>query len=168
EYYPNLRVLRLQRCYRAVPGIVRLGSAMAAKMAQLAPVSSSPVPPAGALGEALQLLDLEPVRGDGDYPAILHGERFASAAHERVGLAAAIERFHARGYHYGDQAILCRTHKQARQIAAVLTRRDVPVSQLGDFFERTEVKDALMLLTLASGPDARGILRAAPLLVAVG
>ncbi|HEX5548776.1 MAG TPA: 3'-5' exonuclease, partial [Ktedonobacterales bacterium] len=145
-------------------------SAMAARMAQLAPVSSSSslAPATGALREALQPLDLEPVRDVGDSPPILHGETFASAAHERVGLAAAIERFHANGYRYGDQAILCRTHKQARQIAAVLTRQDVPVSQLGDFFERPEVKDALMLLTLASGPDARGILRAAPLLVALG
>ncbi|HEX5156438.1 MAG TPA: ATP-dependent helicase [Ktedonobacterales bacterium] len=170
ERYPTLRVLRLQRCYRAVPGIVRLGSAMAAQMAQLAPVSSSPTPaPAtGALHEALQPLDLEPVRDVGTTPPILHGETFASAAHERVGLAAAIERFHADGYRFGDQAILCRTHKQARQIAAVLTRRGVPVSQLGDFFERPEVKDALMLLTLAAGPDARGVLRATPLLVALG
>jgi superfamily I DNA/RNA helicase/Zn-dependent peptidase ImmA (M78 family) len=170
ERYPTLRVLRLRRCYRAVPGIVRVGSAMAAQMAQLAPVSSSPAPaPAtGALREALQPLDLEPVRDDGDHPPILHGETFASAAHERVGLAAAIERFHANGYRFSDQAVLCRTHKQARQIAAVLTRRGVPVSQLGDFFERPEVKGALMLLTLAAGPDARGVLRATPLLVALG
>jgi DNA helicase-2/ATP-dependent DNA helicase PcrA len=170
ERYPTLRVLRLRRCYRAVPGIVRLGSAMASRMAHLAPVSSSPTPaPAtGALHEALQPLDLEPVRDDGAFPPILHGETFTSAAHERVGLATAIERFHADGYRFGDQAILCRTHKQARQIAAVLTRRGVPVSQLGDFFERPEVKDALMLLTLAAGPDARGVLRATPLLVALG
>ena len=166
EHYPNLCVLRLQRCYRAVPSIVRLGSAMAAQMARLA--ITAPVPSTGALREALQPLDLEPVRSVGDHAPILHVETFASAAHERVGVAAAIERFHTRGYRYGDQAILCRTHKQARQIAAVLTRRGVPVSQLGDFFERAEVKDALMLLALAAGPDARGVLRAAPLLVAVG
>ncbi len=168
ERYPNLRVLRLRRCYRAVPGIVRLGSAMATQLARLAPTSLSPVPSTGALHEALQPLDLEPARGDGAHQPILRTETFASAAHERVGLAAAIERFHVHDYRYGDQAILCRTHKQARQIAAILTRRGVPVSQLGDFFERSEVKDALMLLTLAAGPDARGVLRSAPLLVALG
>ncbi|HKT37722.1 MAG TPA: UvrD-helicase domain-containing protein, partial [Ktedonobacterales bacterium] len=164
--YPNVRVLKLRRCYRSVPDIVALGSAMAERMAELSPAVANM--PTGALREALRPLHLEPVRGDGSRPAVLRAEIFESAAHERVGLVAAIERAHAQGYRYADQAILCRTHKQARQIAAILAARGVPVSQLGDFFDRPEVKDALMLLSLAAGPDARGLLRAAPLLVALG
>ncbi|HEX6542888.1 MAG TPA: UvrD-helicase domain-containing protein, partial [Ktedonobacterales bacterium] len=175
EHYAHLRVLTLRRCYRSVPGIVGLGSAMAARMAELAPTSASTPGEALSSADALhalhtveQPLHLEPVRGDGTHPAIMLTESFVSPAHERVGLAAAVARFHDLGYAYGDQAILCRTHRQGRQIAAVLARQEVPVSQLGDFFERPEIKDALMLLALATGPDARGILRAAPLLAALG
>jgi DNA helicase II / ATP-dependent DNA helicase PcrA len=180
-------VLTLRRCYRSVPDIVRLGSTMAARMAALASDEASAVSDGktahagttthagttasagvGALREALRPLELEPVRASGAHPAIRRGEAFASAAHERVGLAAAIEQQRVLGYAYGDQAVLCRTHKQVRQIAAVLASQGVPVSQLGDFFDRPEVKDALMLVTLAAGPDARGILRAAPLLIGLG
>lgn len=175
EQYPHLRVLTLQRCYRSVPDIVRLGSRMAARMAALASdvIATGSILQAeaaasegvSALRAALQPLELEPVRTDGLHPAIRRMETFVHAAHERVGLAAAIERHRALGYAYGDQAVLCRTHKQVRQIAAVLAGQGVPVSQTGDFFERPEVKDALMLVTLAAGPDARGVLRAAPLLI---
>ena len=181
EHYPTLRVLTLRRCYRSVPDIVRLGSAMAARMAELASngvgtagngetVHAGTTASAGvnALREALRPLELEPVRASSAHPAIRRGEAFASVAHERVGLVAAIEQQRVLGYAYGDQAALCRTHMQVRQIAAVLASQGVPVSQLGDFFDRPEVKDALMLVTLAAGPDARGILRAAPLLIGLG
>ena len=167
ERYPHLHVLTLRRCYRAVPEIVQLGSAMAAQMARFAPANPTGEP-TGALGEAMRPVALEAVRPNGAQPAIQRADDFESAAHERVGLAAAIERFHALGYRYSDQVILCRTHKQARQIGAILVRQGVPISQLGDFFERPEVKDALMLLFLAAGPDARGVLRAAPLLACLG
>lgn len=175
ERHPNLRVLRLRRCYRSVPAIVRLGSAMVARMEALAATSTASAGPAfsdplvgvdeDALREALHPVDLEPVRSIGTRPAILRGEAFVSAEHERAGLATAIARQRAAGYAYAEQAVLCRTHKQIRQIAAVLAAQGVPVTQLSDFFDRPEIKDALMLLALAAGPDARGVLRAAPLLV---
>ncbi|MGZ3681224.1 MAG: UvrD-helicase domain-containing protein, partial [Ktedonobacterales bacterium] len=173
EQYPHLRVLRLRRCYRSVPSIVRLGSLMAERMAALAAPSDATTRGAeasvttgmSALREAMRPIELEPVRGDGAHPAIRRHEAFVSATHEHMGLAASIQRHHGLGYTYGDQAVLCRTHKQARQIAAVLAAQGVPVSQTGDFFDRPEVKDALMLATLAAGPDARGILRATPLLI---
>jgi DNA helicase-2/ATP-dependent DNA helicase PcrA len=168
ERYPGIHVVTLRRCYRAVPDIVRLGSALAARMAAVAPsaLAGEGVPP--ALREALRPLDLEAVRGDGANPAIQRGEEFESGAHERVGLAATVQRYHALGYSYRDQAILCRTHKQVRQVAAALAQRGLPASQPGDFFEQPEIKDALMLLHLAAGPDARGVLRADSLLVAMG
>jgi ATP-dependent DNA helicase UvrD/PcrA len=167
--YPDVRVMTLRRCYRAVPDIVHLGSAMAARMAELAPnPATTDAPVSMALREAMKPRSLEPDRSEGTHPALAHTETFSSDAHERVGLAAAIERHKTLGYNYGDQAILCRTHKQARQIASVLTGQGVPVSQLGDFFDRPEVKDAIMLLLLAAGPDGRGVLRATPLLVALG
>jgi ATP-dependent DNA helicase UvrD/PcrA len=166
--YPALRVLRLRRCYRSAPAIVRLGSAMAARMAELAPGAATQSEAAGALHEALLPLALDPVRPEGTLPAVLRMDDFASAAQERASLAAVIARYHAAGYAFGDQAILCRTHKQVRQIAASLAAAGVPVSQLADFFERPEVKDALMLFFVAAGRDASGILRADPLLLAMG
>jgi hypothetical protein len=123
---------------------------------------------ADALHEALRPMELEPVRRDRASSAIRRGETFAHAAHERLGLAAAVEQHRGLGYAYGDQAVLCRKNKQVHEIAAVLTGQGVPVSQLGDFFDRPEVKDALMLVMLAAGPDARGLLRAALLLVGLG
>jgi superfamily I DNA/RNA helicase len=180
--YPRLCVLTLRRCYRSVPAIVRLGSVMAERMAEhmaglgadktdvgeTAPIGATDSASVSVLHEVLRPLALEPVRGNGAHPAIRRGEAFASAAHERLGLAAAIEQHRALGYTYGDQAVLCRKNKQAREIAAALASQDVPVSQLGDFFDRSEVKDALMLVTLAAGPDARGVLRATPFLIALG
>jgi DNA helicase II / ATP-dependent DNA helicase PcrA len=172
EQYPGLRILTLRRCYRAVPEIVRLGSAMAARMAELAPtplLSATAMPEASeALRQAMRPLLLEAARGDGDHPAVWQEETFASAAHEGVGIAAAIARQKRAGYTYSDLAVLCRTHKQARAMAAVLASQGIPVSLPGDFFERSEVKDALALLSLAAGPDVSGILRAAPLVVALG
>lgn len=175
EQYPHLRVLRLRRCYRSVPRIVRLGSTMAARMAALATAATtssatthaeaSATIGMSALREAMRPVELEPVRDDGTHPAIRRHEAFVSAAHEHMGLTASIQQHHALGYAYGDQAVLCRKRKQARQIAAILAANGVPVSQTGDFFDRPEVKDALMLVSLAAGPDARGILRAAPLLI---
>jgi superfamily I DNA/RNA helicase len=172
EAYPHLRVLLLRTCYRSVPAIVRLGSAMAARMAELAPRPAAAAVPdhtgAAALREALWPRELLPVRAAGAAAAIQRAESCTSAAHERLALAAAIQREHARGYAYADQAVLCRTHKQAHQIAAVLTGQGIPASQQGDFFGRDEIKDALTLVALAAGPDARGVLRAAPLLAGLG
>lgn len=181
DAYPDVRVLSLRRCYRAVPDIVQLGSAMAARMAELAHSEQPNHPdqpnqpnqaPSGAaanvLRRAMQSLQLEPVRAGSGHAAIQRAETFENAAHERAGLATAIAHYHSAGFAYSDQAILCRTHKQARQIAATLAREGVPASQTADFFERPEVKDAITLLLLATGPDARGLLRAAPLLVSLG
>ena len=181
KVYSHLRVLTLRRCYRSVPAIVQLGSAMAAHMAKLATGRAAPSSNGDtahseatgsrgvtALHEALRPLELEPVRGSGAHPAIRREGDFVNATHERLGLAAAIEQQRALGYTYGDQSVLCRKNKQAYEIAAALASQDVPVSQLGGFFDRPEIKDALMLVSLAAGPDARGVLRAAPLLGGLG
>jgi DNA helicase II / ATP-dependent DNA helicase PcrA len=170
EQYPHLHVRTLGWCYRSVPDIVRLGSAMAARMAALAPgpVEGAADHGSATLREALQPLELRPVRAAGVDAAIRREERFVNATHERLGLVATIQGRRAQGRRYADQAVLCRTHKQARQIAAIFASRGVPATQQGDFFARDEIKDALMLLALAAGPDARGVLRAGPLLLGLG
>ncbi len=172
EHVPSLKVYTLRRCYRSVPSIVRLGSHIAERMAARASgnehqETAKQDQPGLLLRQALQPIQLEANRQEQAHPAVMHGE-FLNDLHERLGLAAAIRRFHAQQFKYSDQAILCRSHKQAYRIAAVLTAEGIPVRQVGDFFERPEVKDALALVSLAAGPDARGLLRARALLAGIG
>lgn len=170
--YPALRVYTLRRCYRSVPEIVRLGSDVAASMAALAwraaddasrgdakPGDADLSRASAALERALAPVALEAVRGDGLAAPVLVGEGFSCDAHERAGLAEAIRRRRRAGVAFREQAVLCRTRKQVGQVAGALEAEGIPVGQLGGFFERTEVKDALALLALAAGPDARGVLR---------
>lgn len=159
--YPAMRVHRLQFNYRSVPEIVRLGSALAAAMVTRAPAG-------GADSPALDPIALTPVRAAHAAVPIMRGETFATDTHETVGLAQAVERRRGAGYRYGDQAILCRTNKQVARLAGALSATGIPVSEVGEFFNRPEVKDALALLALAAGPDGRGLLRAAPLITALG
>ncbi|HEX9058315.1 MAG TPA: ATP-dependent helicase [Ktedonobacterales bacterium] len=171
--YPHLHVHALRRCYRSVPNIVRLGSAMAARMASADGATGAegvaPLPgPEAVLLQALRSVDLEAERAAEASPSVLRGEQFVSRQHELAGLAEAIRRHRARGYTYGQQAVLCRTHSQERRIGAALAAERLPVGVLGDFFERPEVKDALALIALAVGPDARGLLRGGALLVGLG
>lgn len=170
--YPGLHVHTLRRCYRSVPAIVRLGSDVAARMAEreVAPTNDATMvgdtssrQQGRALERALAPVALEAVRSDGTLPAVWLGERFTSDTHERAGLAAAIQRNHMRGVPYGGQAVLCRTRKQVAQITDALEAERIPVGQLGGLFNRAEVKDALALLSLSAGPDARGVLRAGAL-----
>ncbi|MFI5273797.1 MAG: UvrD-helicase domain-containing protein [Ktedonobacterales bacterium] len=171
--YPEIGVHTLRVCYRSVPAIVRTGSAMAAAMSVAAPASEALTPGAAlplALRDALsQPVALVAERADEPAAApLLRAEDYLSAAHERAGITAAVLRHHAAGTAYREQAVLCRTHAQVTAQAAGLAAAGIPVSQQGDFFARDEVKDALALLALAAGPDARGLLRAPALFTALG
>jgi DNA helicase-2/ATP-dependent DNA helicase PcrA len=163
--YSTLRRYPLRRCYRSVPSIVQLGSVMAARMFTLA--QSPPAAPQNETSADPPVV-LEPQRPEAPRPAVLRCEAFTNAAHEEVGLVEAIRRQHDQGFAYKDQAVLCRTHKLTHRMAAALAAHGIPVSQIGHFFERPEIKDALALLSLAAGPDVRGILRARELIVGLG
>ena len=82
-------------------------------------------------------------------------------AAEAAGLAKEIERQHAAGIPHSEQAILCRSHTNLSRFGAELERAGVPVLYLGNLFERPEVRDMLSLLSLACGPDGRGLVRVA-------
>lgn len=170
ERYSTLKVYTLRRCYRSVPAIVRLGSDVAAGMAARAPrvTVDAGGTASAALERALAPVVLEAARGECSGAPVLLGEGFTCDTHERAGLAEAIRRQHRAGTPYGSQAILCRTRKQVGQVAGALAAEGIPVGQLGGFFERPEVKDALALLALAAGPDARGVLRAGMLSAGMG
>ncbi len=179
ERYPALRVRTLRRCYRSVPAIVAMGSAAAARMAELSvpprpgggsedAAAAHPSPDAPALVEALRPVALEAVRGVEPRPPVLRGDAFITETQEHAGLAHAIRVRRAQGVAYRDQAVLCRTHTQERRIAETLAAAELPVGQVGGFFQRPEVKDALALVALAAGPDARGLLRGQALLAGLG
>jgi DNA helicase-2/ATP-dependent DNA helicase PcrA len=82
---------------------------------------------------------------------------------EIAGLAAAINHYRSQGRDYRDQAILCRGHSYLQKIAAGLEAAGVPVLNLGDIFEREEVRDLLSLLSFASEPHRAGLMRVATL-----
>ena len=77
------------------------------------------------------------------------------------GITEEIRLREAAGIPLREQAILCRTNRQAGEMAAALELRNVPAQHLGDLFERKEVKDLLALLDLACKPHGATLRRVA-------
>ena len=168
--YPALGIHTLRVCYRSVPAIVRLGAALAERMSAVEPQPSAETLDAPARAALSAPVALDAYRAALSAPSpVLRCDAYATRGQERAGLATAILRSHGEGgVAYRDQAVLCRTRAQAAGIARALANAGIPATQQADFFEREEVKDALALLALAAGPDARGLLRAHALLAALG
>ncbi len=82
-------------------------------------------------------------------------------AGQAAGIAEAISSLRGSGWGYRHQAILCRTHSQAENLAQSLSKRDVPVLYLGALLERPEVKDLLCLLSLLSDSTGTALVRVA-------
>jgi superfamily I DNA/RNA helicase len=80
---------------------------------------------------------------------------------ESQGIAREIERMHAEGIAYRDQAVLCRSHSALARIGARLEQQGVPVLYLGDLFEREEARDMLSLLDLVANGNPHALLRVA-------
>lgn len=97
---------------------------------------------------------------DGAFPAVTLAVS-PDEAGQAAGIAGAIEELRVSGWAYRDQAILCRTHSQAADLAAALAERDVPVLYLGALLERPEVKDLLCLLSLLADPAGSALVRVA-------
>ena len=101
----------------------------------------------------------EPKRSDSGGRVLM--EVADDLAAEAEGMAKEIERQRASGIPYSQQAILCRSHTNLGRVGAELEDLGVPILYLGDFFERSEVRDMLSLLSLACEPDGRGLVRVA-------
>lgn len=82
---------------------------------------------------------------------------------EIAGLAATILHHRSEGRSYSNQAVLCRGHSNLQKIAAGLEAVGIPVLNLGDLFERPEIRDLLSLLSFASEPHRAGLMRLATL-----
>jgi superfamily I DNA/RNA helicase len=83
-------------------------------------------------------------------------------AHQQtVAIADAIEAMRSQGYCYRDQAVLCTGNEKLSNLAQDLERLGVPVLFLGNLFDRSEVKDALALLSMLTDRRVMGLLRIA-------
>lgn len=82
---------------------------------------------------------------------------------EIAGIAATIRAFKAKGVPYRCQAILCRGHSYLQEIAGALEAADIPVLNLGEIFEREEVRDLLAILSFVAEPHRGALMRLATL-----
>jgi superfamily I DNA/RNA helicase/CRISPR/Cas system-associated exonuclease Cas4 (RecB family) len=97
----------------------------------------------------------------GDVGGTVKYEIAADRKAEAQGIARTIKQNVKDNIPYRKQAVLCRSHTSLARIARHLEEEEVPVLYLGDFFERSEVRDMLSLLSLACKPDGQGLLRVA-------
>ncbi len=72
-------------------------------------------------------------------------------------LVARIRNANTQGYAYKDQAVLCKGNERVSVIAQRLERQGIPILYLGPLFERSEVKEALAILSLLTDPRAMGL-----------
>jgi superfamily I DNA/RNA helicase/CRISPR/Cas system-associated exonuclease Cas4 (RecB family) len=80
---------------------------------------------------------------------------------EYEGIANAILAAVKQGGHFGDHAILARSHTTLARLSRHLEARSVPCLYFGDFFERPEIRNLLALLQLASEGSGVGLVRVA-------
>jgi superfamily I DNA/RNA helicase len=76
-------------------------------------------------------------------------------------IAERIEADRQAGGAYGDHAVLVSGNDRLADIARELEALGIPVLFLGSLFERSEIKDLLCLLSVATDPWAAGLLRLA-------
>lgn len=87
-----------------------------------------------------------------DLPPIIFGEADDERA-QADHIASYVRQFVEHGYSYSDQAVLCRTNRQAERLGELLEERSLPAVQsesLRELLVRPEVKDLLALMSLVS------------------
>lgn len=132
KQFSDAQRMILSRCYRCSPQITAMANAV---------MASAPT-----------YLELHSQRPDGPQPTITaHGDDRAEVSAIADHIADAI----ARGTDPRDIAVLIRTNAQAAPLTAALVDRGVPVVTRGvdRFFQRPEVKEALLRLRAATTVD---------------
>lgn len=82
---------------------------------------------------------------------------------EAQGIAQEILTRTENGFKFADHAILARSHTILSRLATQLEGAGVPCLYFGDFFERSEIRDLLSLLSLVAEPKGVGLFRVAQL-----
>ena len=157
--FPGGQRVRLTRNYRSLPPIVALFGAYAARMDGTTATFADWQPQREA-----QVLTPHPAVIAGGAGAAPPAVTLAIADDEEAqadGLAAQIREYAARGTAYGEQVILCSTHRQATRLALLLGARGIETQHRSGLLERDEVKDLLALLSLASEPEGTALRRVA-------
>ena len=149
--WEGCRVIKLERNYRSVPGVLDVANVV--------------------MRDAPNQFEkmLRPIRGgQGDKPYLYKVYDGKVQANEILKI---VNRMHEFGYHYGDIAILYRSHFQSIDVQMTLARMKVPyriTSGVG-VFEQIHVKDVLAYLRLIVNPmDELSFLRLVELFPGVG
>jgi DNA helicase-2/ATP-dependent DNA helicase PcrA len=130
--FPGTRVVRLVRDYRSTPQVVALANSLLARAG----------PSGGPPSTRLELLAQRPA---GPAPTLTaYDDDLAEAA----GAVGAVQRLVASGVRPSEIAVLYRTNAQAQPLESAFADGGVPYLVRGGerFFQRKEVRDAVMLL----------------------
>ncbi len=161
--FPHGRTQALTVNYRSLPPIVRLISAVASQMSVL-PATDDQTETT-AMTERVDFSAWHAHRQDRDATSGKQSEiRFEIATNmgdEARELAQLITSRKERGVPFSAQAVICRKHSQLVKFARALEAEGVPTLYLGDIFERSEVRDLLSLIALASDGSGRTLPRVA-------
>src|SRR5579885_1997413 len=161
--FPNGCTKALMVNYRSLPPIVNLISAVASQMSVL--------PATDTYTETVEVTERadfsawQAHRQESD-PSLdeqgaIRFEIATTAEAEALELARLIKSRKDSGVPFRKQAVICRKHSQLSKLVGAFEAGGVPVLYLGDLFERSEVRDLLALLALASGGSGRTLPRVA-------
>ena len=143
--YPNTFEKSLKKNYRSFDEIIGLFSHFAKQMS----ATSDDI-----------FCDWKAVRKNSDKSQIkfeVAGNHLAEAEN----LAENILQYKAAGVNFREQAVICRTHAQLKNLAETLTKKGIPILYLGDLFEREEIRDLLSLLDLKNSLTGHSLIRVA-------
>lgn len=137
--HPGCATIVLRENYRSTPQILRAGNALIAKNAVRFPK------------------ELEAQREDGPKPLYRHA---ANSREESQWVAATIQKltspeFEDRPYRLSQIAVLYRAHYLSRSVEEALIRAKIPYRLYSgvEFYERTEIKDALCYMRMVTAGD---------------
>lgn len=112
-----------------------------------------------SVGASVSNLSLKAHRGD-DEGTIKYDVATTREA-EAQGIAQQILSRKKNGVSFSDHVVLARSHTILARLAKELEGAGVPCLYFGDFFERSEIRDLLSLLSLVSERKGVGLLRVA-------
>ncbi|HET9981463.1 MAG TPA: ATP-dependent DNA helicase, partial [Ktedonobacterales bacterium] len=84
-------------------------------------------------------------------------------AAEYAGLVGAVSERHQAGRAWRDQAVLCRTRRQARAVVAALQQADIPTRVAAPLLDQPLIRDVLAVFSLLTDASGAGLLRAGDL-----
>jgi DNA helicase-2/ATP-dependent DNA helicase PcrA len=161
--FPHGRTQALTVNYRSLPPIVRLISAVASQMS--VPPATDNQTETTVMTERVDFFAWHAHRQERDTTLDEQSAvRFEIATNmdaEARELAKLIKSRKECGIPFSAQAVICRKHSQLVKFARALEAEDVPALYLGDIFERSEVRDLLALVALASDGSGRTLPRVA-------